>query len=177
MGVEAFVDESKARGLLMCVAVLDPSVVTSTRTAMRNLLLPGQRRLHFTHERDSRRGQIITALLALKPAVTIYDATRYDARAERAARDAALTKIVADLAVQDAQRLVIERDEPSARNDRLLLYRQVRAHGIADRLRYDLVAPREEPLLWIADAVAWCWAKNRRWRDRVRPMVRHVHRV
>ena len=36
---------------------------------------------------------------------------------------------------------------------------------------YEHLSPRMEPLLWIPDAVAWCWAKGGVWKDRVLPLV------
>lgn len=52
-----FVDESKRGGYLVTAAAV----------------LPGQRRLHFTHESDNRRKQILDVIAELHPAVTIYD--------------------------------------------------------------------------------------------------------
>lgn len=59
MPVHVFVDESKSRGLLMAAAQCSPDEVTVSRTALRGLLLPGQERLHFNHETESRRKQIL----------------------------------------------------------------------------------------------------------------------
>lgn len=51
VSVHTFVDESKLRGLLVVAAVLAPRDLAQARTAMRELCLPGQARLHFTKER------------------------------------------------------------------------------------------------------------------------------
>ncbi|MCI4063069.1 hypothetical protein MRQ36_10960 [Micromonospora sp. R77] len=170
-----FVDETKERGLLVAAAVVIESDVVGVRREVRKLILPGQRRIHFHKERDDRRVQILTALRPLGVRVTIYDATSY--RSVKAARDACLVALVADLAKIAAARLVLEQDDSTHKADRDLLFREVRLAGIADQLRYDHMRAHEECLLAIPDAVAWSWAKGGRWRAAVRPIVAEVREV
>src|SRR6184192_915020 len=79
-----FVDESKRGGYLVTAAVL-PSNLGRARQAVRGLILPGQRRLHFTHESDNRRKQILDVIAELRPTVTIYDGSAHDRRRQREA--------------------------------------------------------------------------------------------
>jgi hypothetical protein len=104
--------------------------------------------------------------------VLVYDATRI--ADPREARRACLVRLVADLAEVSAHRLVIERDESLLRSDRETLYRAVRQSGVEDLLVYEHLTPRVEPLLWIPDAVAWCWSKGGWWREGVDPLVRQI---
>jgi hypothetical protein len=48
----------------------------------------------------------------------------------------------------------------------------VRDAGVTDTLTYEHLPTCSEPLLWIADAAAWCWTHGRQWPDRVAPVVR-----
>jgi len=47
-------------------------------------------------------------------------------------------------------------------------------HPSASRLVYEHVDSTSEPLLWIADIVAWCFGAGREWRKRVDPIVSTV---
>jgi hypothetical protein len=44
---------------------------------------------------------------------------------------------------------------------------------VQDTLTYLHEPKRSEPLLWIADAAAWCWT-HPEWRPRITPIVRNV---
>ncbi|MGY6657931.1 hypothetical protein ACXIZN_37800 [Amycolatopsis sp. TRM77291] len=105
-----FVDESKERGYLVLVtaAALLSGDLTSARRAIRGLVLPGQRRLHFTHENDGRRKRILDTIAGLGPTVTIYDASAHHRRRQR---EACLDALVEDLASAGTRMLVLESDE------------------------------------------------------------------
>ncbi len=172
----AFVDESTVRGYLLAAVLLPASALVASRRQLRQLVLPGQRRIHFTKERDDRRQRILDVIVTLKPHVIIYDATSHsDARKGRAL---CLTQLIADLTEARAERVVIETDDAAIASDRAVLYEAVRSYGVEDSLRYDHLRAREEVLLALADAVAWCWNKGGKWRSRIeRHMVTTVHRL
>ncbi|GAB90929.1 hypothetical protein GORHZ_119_00580 [Gordonia rhizosphera NBRC 16068] len=54
-----------------------------------------------------------------------------------------------------------------------MLYTAVRRHGVA-RLVYEHQRPAAEPMLWVSDAVVWCYAKGGEWRRRVQPVINSV---
>jgi hypothetical protein len=61
--VHAFVDESRRGGTyLVAVALLDPGELSVVRASLRKLCLPGQRRIHFKDERDSRRREVLARI-------------------------------------------------------------------------------------------------------------------
>jgi hypothetical protein len=41
-------------------------------------------------------------------------------------------------------------------------------------IRYDHADRRSDALLWIPDAIAWCWQRGGEWRDKVRDAVTEV---
>src|ERR1700733_15655962 len=105
MNAHVFVDESKARGLLLAAAVVPAQELASLRRLIDSLRLPWQRRIHFTAESDPRRKIILAALQDAHTQVTIYDATSH--KSVKNARDAAVTRLVDDAAKIGAQMLVI----------------------------------------------------------------------
>ena len=65
MTAEAVVDESgRGSGYYVAVAVVANGDVDELRRLARSYGLPGQRRWHFVNERDSRRRQILDAVVA-----------------------------------------------------------------------------------------------------------------
>lgn len=40
-------------------------------------------------------------------------------------------------------------------------------------LKYQHAAPHEYPLLWVSDAVAWCYSNGGDWMRRAEPLVEH----
>lgn len=169
-GEHVFVDETKRRGYVVVAVVVEARKVATARAAMRGLLIGSQSHLHFTKERDGRRREIVRAVLGSGIVVDVLDASSLP---PREARRSALERLVSDLAGAGAARLVVEQDDSLVRQDRRVLAAAVGKHGIADRFGYEHLGKREEPLLWAADAAAWCWT-HREWRPRIHPVVRTV---
>lgn len=161
MPIHVFVDESKFRGFLMVAARCPSGDVTVNRKALRALLLPGQERLHFRNETDARRKQIIEVIAGFHLLVDVYQADR-DTLANRRR---CLEVIVRD-AGDEVERLVIERDESTLIRDRATLHAACQRFGHYD-LRWELMVPKLDPLLWVPDAVAWAWVKAGLWRRSV----------
>lgn len=140
---------------------------------MRWLLQGSQTHLHFTKEKDSRRRQIVREIAQLDLAIDVYDASGCD---PRKARDLTMEMIVADLAAVRAAWLNIEMDESLAAAERKVLARAVRRFGVEGELQYRHVPKRNEPMLWAADAAAWCWT-HAGWKELIAPKVRNVKDV
>lgn len=170
--MHVFVDETKNQGYWIAAAVILPPDVAAVRRTVNGLCQPGQRRIHFTKEKDARRRKIVTALVATGARVEIYDASACHARLARTRCLEALTEA---LAARGRVRLVIERDDSVLTHDKRVLFDHVRKTG-AD-MEYQFLRAHEECLLAIPDAVAWCWAKGGAWKQSVRPMVERVHRL
>jgi len=173
MTAHVFVDESKRGGYFVTAAAVLPGDLSRARQAVRGLILPGQRRLHFTHESDSRRKQILDVLAELRPMVTIYDGSAHDRRRQR---EACLDGLIADLAISGTHMLVLETDESVLDLDRRILYRSTRRHG-CETLEYRHHRAHEEPLLAIPDALAWCWQRGGPWKTRAKDFVLDVKTV
>ncbi len=173
-GAHVFVDETKRRGYLMAAAVLLPRNLDDARRQMRRLCLGSQSRLHFQKENLPRRKLIAATVCRLDVGVVIYGASAITDH--RKARTEGLRRLVIDLRATQASRLVIEQDDSLLRADRTDLSRAVH-EAQANSLSYEHLPPKLEPLLWIADAAAWCWDHGPEWRGRMRSVVTDVIEV
>jgi hypothetical protein len=167
VSAQAFVDESgRGSSYHVCVAVVADGDVNAVRRLARSFCLPGQRRWHFVHERASRRRQIIDALIASdRVAALIFHAKGREAviRAE------SFRRMVQPLLDRNVTRLVIESREGRDHLDRQALLGELRHRRTA--FGYDHMPAHGDPLLWAADAVAWCSSAGGVWRERIEALV------
>ncbi|WP_157524300.1 hypothetical protein [Jiangella alkaliphila] len=158
--LHAFVDESVAGRYIIAVVLIPASEVAAARRFMRGLLTGGQKRIHFSHESDRRRARILTGIESLGAEHRVYSTKN-----ARPARLACLERLVPDLAAAGVQRLVIERDDSLVEADRRLLYQA--GLDYAPELAYTHLRAKEDLLLCVPDAIAWCWSRGGQWRARV----------
>lgn len=171
-GPQVFVDETKSRDYIMAAAAMLPGDVTTARKRLTGLLLPGQERLHFTHERESRRRQLMSAMCGLDLEVTVYVARTRD---HVAGRRACMKAILDDVIEQQARMLTLELDESVQVPDRRIMAERFRLEAKAPEYRH--LPAKSEPLLWVPDAVAWCHQRGGEWRTVCEPIVRAVHEL
>lgn len=157
----AFVDESFQRNYTMAAAVLPAGEVNAARSTIRQLLRPGQKRIHFKQESDARRSQVLDTLETLDLRARLYVAVT----PTRHARDVCLELMIPDLAAERVRRVLLERDDSLVQADRKLLYHLTRKH--APDMEYDHMRAHEDLLLCGAAAIAWCWTRGGCWRARV----------
>lgn len=169
MGAHIFADESKRSSFVLVAAVIPADDLTRMRQLVTSLRLPGQRRLHFVAEQDSRRRQILQAFVAADVQMLIYDGAGF--RDGKLARDAAVARLTDDAIRMRADRLVLELDDSAAVKDRLVIREQLVKAGAPDGLLYEHLRAHEECLLALPDAVAWSWSKAGHWRKRIEPLV------
>ncbi|WP_231949671.1 hypothetical protein [Alloactinosynnema sp. L-07] len=162
MSIHAFVDESR-RGsrYYVAVALVEPRHLRELRRDVRNLLLPGQREIHFKKEKDPRRRALADSFARLPVEVNIYSQTCR--RHDETARQACLRTAV-ELLGHRISRLVIDSRSHRDVIDSTTLSR------IDHTFIYEHMSTGE-PLLWIADVVAWCYGAGSEWRKRIAPIV------
>jgi hypothetical protein len=159
----------------MAVVLVTPSHLTPLRREMRKLLLPGERELHFKQEKDPRRRKLADRISPLAADATIY--TCPCGRFDEPARQACLMRLTEDLAGQSAHRMVLDSREGRDKHDRMTIKRTLDKHGTRPQLVYEHLSGPNEPLLWIADAVAWCWGAGGAWRRRMAPIISRVEHL
>lgn len=166
-GDRVFVDESKARGYIVAATAASPLSQRVAEKALRGLLRPGQRRIHFKSERDSRRREILSRMCELDLRVTVWITKGLP---DKQARPLCLTELTTALIESGVDHLYIERDESLVIADKRIIAGILRRHR-APTLSYAHVIPAEQPLLWVSDAVAWCYANGGDWVRRVTPLT------
>jgi hypothetical protein len=136
---------------------------------MRALLLPGQRSLHMKNERN-RAEHVLTSIIALKPTVTIYRVSGRCPAME--ARGRCIRRLAQDAANLRVSRVVLDTIDSVVERDRSWIIQGARKAGHpVPPFSYHHQKRHEEPLLWIADAVGWAWARSGRLRATVAPIV------
>lgn len=163
-----FVDESKRRGVTFVCVLIASGDLSESRKAVRRLLMPGQSHIHFTKERDRRRKTLLAEFTKMPLHAAIYEAPQSLSEVEQ--RRLCLNAIVTDAVAIQAQHLVIERDDSQSVHDQRILYTSTHRHTPLPALEYRLVGKRDEPLLWVADGIAWAWTHTD-WRERIASLV------
>jgi hypothetical protein len=126
--VHVVVDESRRGSLyLLAAALLRPGELASTRTLMRGLRVPGERKLHFKHERDTIQKDIAAALVSAELRTRVYLG---HGRAE-AVRERCLRRLVADLSGAGMRRLVLDsRGHGGDQSDRRIIHSALTVSGV-----------------------------------------------
>ncbi|MGY4772899.1 hypothetical protein ACXC9Q_38845 (plasmid) [Kribbella sp. CWNU-51] len=163
----AFVDESTTQhDYVVCAILLGPHKLEDARRALKQLRMPGQRRIHMTKECDSRRRRILSAVADLELEAVLYRAL-LDRRPHREARDDCLRAMVPDLLARGAARLAIESCDQD-RQDRQIIGDVLAKERAHDRLAYRHEKPSSEPLLWLPDIIGWAYTRGGDWYRRAR---------
>ena len=165
-----FVDETKRRDYLMVASAHIVTDVAPLRRSLRELLLPNQRYLHMKDERDSRKRQIVRAIVVAGVQATVYRAGA-EYRTEKQRREACLRRLVSDNARAGETVVVFDQDDSLLSWDNQRLIEFTRAEDCRDSFRYEHKTASAELLLAVPDAIAWCWAKGGEWKARIRPAV------
>ncbi len=164
MPVHAFIDESvRDQRYLLCMTLVPPAQLAPSRRELTALLLPGARELHFKKEKEPRRRQLIDRIAALEVTTILYlgSCTR---KTEEETRQKCLEHAVADLLAKNAHRLVLDSRDHRDVHDRRTLQQALGYRPSKTELTYEHLNSTAEPLLWISDAVGWCFGAGGHWR-------------
>jgi hypothetical protein len=156
-GRVAFIDEAmrqSGEGLyLVAAAVVVEERRHVARDELRKLLLPRQVRFHWRSE--PRRLQMLELIGGLRPRCHAYVHQPTGRTRQVRARALCLHALLWDLKEAAVDRLVIEsRQDHNDRKDRQTIIRAQRAGIATETLRYSFEGPKDEPLLWLPDAIA-----------------------
>ncbi|OHV33855.1 MULTISPECIES: DUF3800 domain-containing protein [Pseudofrankia] len=164
----AYLDESgsdQARDphtYLLAAAICEPAKLDQLRSTMRDLLLPGQVKVHWRAEQEKRRRQIMetVASIALEHIVVIRDG-REGERSERRRRHC-LERMLFELDQLGVEQVVVEsRGRKDDQRDRGMLDILRTQKVVRGQLRMDHRPGPEEALLWIADAICGAVTRDR----------------
>jgi hypothetical protein len=163
---DAFVDESirGQRYLLGCVLV-EARSLTTVRRALVDIKI-ANRRVHFTNESPKRRREILELIASLPVRSFVVVCRRTHGVKEVDARSACLRTIVEQLQREEVGRMVLESRQDDREDVRLI----ERVRATQPRLVFEHRRPKEEPLLWVADAITWAAGTGGEWRELIEPV-------
>lgn len=159
-----FVDESKTRSFLFVAVMVAPHAVHLLRRGLRAARPKGRRDIHFNGARDDLRDEVVEILRQHDVRAVTFRAATAKGCNPREDCVRATARFAVSIA---AHSIVLDRDESLEARDRRWLFQELHKSGI----RYDHLHRHEEPLLWAADAIAWCWQRGGAWKDKVQPLV------
>ncbi|MFT4189643.1 MAG: hypothetical protein QM621_13835 [Aeromicrobium sp.] len=139
---------------ILAASVTQPSAENSLRNGLRDLVFPGQPRLHWRDENSRRRDTIVTAIstMDLKHLAVIAPA---EAKRQERARRKCLERLLYELDQTQVVRCWLESRQPASdRRDHYMVETLRGSQTISDHLRVAFTTPLDEPLLWLPDAVA-----------------------
>jgi hypothetical protein len=173
LSITTFVDESKVGGFTLAASSVACRDITRLRGVVDSLRLPRQARLHMVTESAPRRKTIISSLVEAGGISTVI----YDARGipdDKEGHDAAVTAMAADQTAIGATRIVMEADDSVVDAERVMIRGQLTRAGVDDVVGVDHMKAREETLLALPDAIAWCYVKGGEWMTLAAPLIAYV---
>jgi hypothetical protein len=123
--------------------------------------------LHFHQELNSTRTTALERFASMPIRVRLTVAVRQHGVNEYTARDVCLAEVVRQLQVESIPRLTIESRQDDMDDIRTI----ARARTSEPTLVFDHKIGELEPMLWIADAVAWAFGAGGHWRRLVNPII------
>lgn len=155
-----FLDESKAKNYVFIGVLVPDGDAPRLRKRVASLKMPGQRSIHFVKESDSRRRKLIQEFLDLG-----FSAVRFESREknQKVAREKCIREIVQFAVSSQIRNLVFERDASVLANDEKWLKDEIQKVGGIGAVGFIHLNRSEEPLLWVADSIAWSDYRGGEW--------------
>jgi len=169
-GDHVFVDESKQRGYYIAAAATARGEVAPIEGRLRKLRTGSRSTIHFTKE-TKRRDLLLREFCTMDVRVTLY--VMRGAK-DVQARPALLRALVADLIAGQAGSLTIENDQSVQQSDRRIIRDELDRQRALGAFTYTHADRPVHPLLWIADAAAWCHQAGGDWPGKIAPIVQGV---
>ena len=167
---DAFVDESiRGQRYIMACVLIDVRHLPAARPAVEALAWFGGR-VHFHNESKRRRRDILEVFASLPIKVDVVEVQRGHGVTEFAARERCLATIVERLQDEQVSHLTVE-SRMDDREDQRTIGRTRRP---LPPLVFEHRMGTDDPMLWVADGLAWAVGAAANWRDLVRPILRDV---
>ena len=171
---DAFVDESiRSQRYLMACVLVQAHDMSAMRSDVGALAGTKSSRVHFNAELDSQRQTLLETFASFPIESFVVVRRRRHGVTEFEARTRCLVHIVGALQLRSVDRLVIE-----SRQDDMDDERTIHRHRQPEpRLVFEHRRGIDEPLLWIADGVAWAVGAGPRWSDLLGRGLSHIIEV
>ncbi|MBM3714195.1 MAG: hypothetical protein FJW64_00405 [Actinobacteria bacterium] len=155
----AFVDESSAvrsttrQEYLIGAALVPLEACDEIREQLRSLALPGQVKLHWTDESESRRRAIVSRISELAPMTVVVTHLSERVKKNERCRRKCLEALYYDMVEMEVFDLLLEDRSPSQNSRDREHIVSLQGQGLDRRVRIAHQRGGEEPLLWIADVL------------------------
>ncbi len=165
----AFVDESMCRVdettmcYFMAAAVIPEEDCEEVRAALRGLLLGKGDRIHWRHEHQHRKELIAKTILTAQVESLVVVGAMMNPRKQERARQLVLKRLLFELDQRQVAHAILEsRHAERDRHDMRSIGGFRDAKAVSRRLSVSHGEPVQEPMLWVADAVAGAAGDHRR---------------
>lgn len=163
-----YLDESKAKNYVFIGILVPDGDAPRLRKRVSALKMPRQRSIHFVKEAESRRKKLIQEFLEIGiQAVKISS----ELKDKLDAREACIRKLAKETQTLNCHSLVFERDESVITKDEAWLKSELRLLTLVEPVGFQHFSRHEEPILWVADAIAWCDSRGGDWAKKVQSMI------
>ncbi|WP_144784020.1 hypothetical protein [Microbacterium sp. BH-3-3-3] len=155
----AFVDESSAvrshtrQEYLIGAALIPLEACDTIREELRSLALPGQVKLHWTDESESRRRAIVSRIAELDPMTVVVTHLSERMKKNERCRRKCLEALYHDMVAMEVFELLLEDRSPSQNSRDRQHIVALQGQGLDRRVRIAHKRGGDEPLLWIADVL------------------------
>jgi hypothetical protein len=170
------VDLLRDRGTYILAGVVcDPTGCDPVRDALRALLQGKQRRLHWRDETGPRRTKIASTISVIDMAAVVVVGVPMAKRQQERARRICMETLLPALEDLGVSRVALEaRTQSLIGKDREQVANMVGKKLITPALRVGIARPREEPMLWLPDAVAGAVGADRLGNPEWLDIIRHT---
>ncbi|GAA2818466.1 hypothetical protein [Kribbella solani] len=139
----------------LAAVVAKAAAVGTTRDVVRALTLTRGGRLHWVDESGKRRDRIAAAIAALELSVIVVAGSPVQRAKQERARRCCLERLLQELSSTGVREVCLESRTATPDRRDLSLVESARRKGLIPRgFRVGFARPRDEPMLWIPDAVA-----------------------
>ena len=169
MTAQVFIDEShrKSKYLLIAVFVPHPDVNTLRQLLRRVPDKPGQA-IHMTKAGNQLRLRLSSLIVEQEFGCLVIEHAN-PASTQIEARMACLRTLCADSRIQVASRMTL--DFSTTREQDCRIFEEHRSRHKSHFPIYQHSPSRHEPLLWVPDAIGWCWGRGGFWKQLIEPCV------
>lgn len=154
------IDESKAKNYILCVVTINADLAPAARTIVNRSRKKGQRQVHFVKESSSNKRKILQNFAQVDSRVTFFSIS---GQSENFSRSACIGALIDSLNPQDKYSLVFDCDESQVNYDKRNLSEAISRRNLEIAVEYRHEEPHKECLLWLPDALAWCFARGGNW--------------
>ena len=167
---DAFVDESiRGQRYLLCCTLVQAQNIPTVRRQIESMRTK-RRRIHFNSSSVAIKKDFINLLFNL-PIKSLVLVGNVDHRTHWfEARRKVLGELIIELQQLGVERVIIESRGDDSDDVRTILSTRTKQ----SRLYFEHRLAKNEPVLWIPDAIAWCYGAGGFWASKIESLVEDV---